>query len=245
MKKLFLLLCIIAMLSCGYALAEEAAHTMRVANCEEWVSLRESPDNHSERLAKVPVNACVDVYRYEGNYAYCCFEGTYGYIIGDYLEEIRYQYHWERANAEGARAFIREMNEKAGYEVLVNVRDEETGFIEGSLWTVANIAGNPSAQLKISHGSADFMIWVNLEDRHDPILKEVYAEAARYFATDDKEAGMKMYDELESEFEKEYRRNTGEEFVKVEKEDRIGRYFYSYKDDDGMEKLWIFMGYLD
>lgn len=65
---------------------------MQVVNCDEWVSLRFSPDNQSERLAKVPLGAVVeDVYSFDCNsFFYCSYNGHSGYILRDYLQPYKY-----------------------------------------------------------------------------------------------------------------------------------------------------------
>lgn len=79
--------CALAMLA---AMAEDVVYVgdMTVVNCEEWVSLREAPDTSSKRLKKVPLGAVVTDGAWEdgqGDFMYCCYEGTYGYILSRYL----------------------------------------------------------------------------------------------------------------------------------------------------------------
>ncbi|MBQ2956332.1 MAG: SH3 domain-containing protein [Clostridia bacterium] len=61
-----------------------------VTNCNEEVSLRAAPGSSSERLAWVPKNTAVQALDAENGYFYVCYEGTYGYISGDYLAYIGY-----------------------------------------------------------------------------------------------------------------------------------------------------------
>ena len=67
----------------------EITDTMRVFNCDSWVSLRELPAQNSERLKKVPLGALVyQCEKSEKGFAYCQYEGVYGYILYKYLEPI-------------------------------------------------------------------------------------------------------------------------------------------------------------
>ena len=66
------------------------ADTMRVVNCEEWVSLRREPDANSERLEYVPLGAEVyDCQWYSDEFIYGEYEGQYGYILSQYLTRVR------------------------------------------------------------------------------------------------------------------------------------------------------------
>lgn len=71
------------------ALAEgESLGTLRVCNCEEWVSLRKKPKTSSDRLVKVPLGALVtDCVRENDEFIYCTYEGKNGYILAEYLEK--------------------------------------------------------------------------------------------------------------------------------------------------------------
>ena len=62
---------------------------MRIANCDEWVSLREHPDTDSDRLAKVPLGDYVEAYMYSPNpdfYVCETADGKVGFILVKYLE---------------------------------------------------------------------------------------------------------------------------------------------------------------
>ena len=81
MKRI--LICLLALsLLCGAALAEYRV----VANCQEWVSLREAPNTASARLKKVPLGATVDALEDVGDFALCEYDGATGYILNEYLE---------------------------------------------------------------------------------------------------------------------------------------------------------------
>ena len=74
---------------CATALGEtEWYGTMMVDNCEEWVSLRDGPGTGCGRLAKVPLYAIVTDAEHNdfcGDFIYCCYDGTWGYIKAEYL----------------------------------------------------------------------------------------------------------------------------------------------------------------
>ena len=69
------------------ALAEEYYPEMTVVNCEDWVSLRQSPDKSSKRLKKVPLGATVtECTRVSSNFFRCQYEGVQGYVLAEYLQ---------------------------------------------------------------------------------------------------------------------------------------------------------------
>lgn len=62
------------------------AGTMKVVNCDEWVSLRKAPDKDSSRIAKVPLGASVkNCYWETSEFVYAEYNGQGGYILGEYL----------------------------------------------------------------------------------------------------------------------------------------------------------------
>lgn len=63
--------------------------SMRVVNCNEWVSLRKSPSTGAARLVKVPLGAMVhNCYWETAQFVYAEYNGQSGYILGEYLEAI-------------------------------------------------------------------------------------------------------------------------------------------------------------
>lgn len=73
------------LLSASAALAEN----MMVVNCDEWVSLRQSPDTSSERLMKVPLYETVEDCEWVGNgFVRCAYLGVTGYILDKYLAPV-------------------------------------------------------------------------------------------------------------------------------------------------------------
>ena len=83
---LFLLLCMV--LTSIPALADsEYIGNMEVVNCNEWVSLRESPSTRSERLVKVSLGAIVsNCQQVNDAWIYAEYDGYNGYILAEYLE---------------------------------------------------------------------------------------------------------------------------------------------------------------
>lgn len=82
------LLVLMLIAGCFTAFADyEVSDTMQVVKCEEWVSLREEPDIHAERLAYVQlgefVTGCV---KEDAKFIKCTYRGQTGYILADYLK---------------------------------------------------------------------------------------------------------------------------------------------------------------
>lgn len=63
------------------------AGTLTVVNCNEWVSLRSTPDSHSEKLAEVPLWANVEAYYCNSEWYQCQYNGVWGYILSEYLTD--------------------------------------------------------------------------------------------------------------------------------------------------------------
>ena len=59
--------------------------TLRVVNCQSWVSLREYANKNSYRVATVPLGATVEAYYYNSEYTECYYKGMHGYIMSTYL----------------------------------------------------------------------------------------------------------------------------------------------------------------
>ena len=79
----------------GYILSEYLASTasvpvglgdMQIANCDAWVSLRESPNTSSSRLMQVPLGAVVtDCMQAANGFIECSYSDVRGYILAEYL----------------------------------------------------------------------------------------------------------------------------------------------------------------
>ena len=83
---LFLLLCMV--LAAMPVMADsEYIGNMEVVNCNEWVSLRESPSTSSKRLVKVSLGAIVsNCEQLNEDWIYAEYDGYSGYILAMYLE---------------------------------------------------------------------------------------------------------------------------------------------------------------
>ena len=68
-----------------------ASPVMRVVNCNEYVSLRESPDTKSKRLKKVYLGEFViECFDAENGFTLCTYDNSTGYVQSKYLEETTY-----------------------------------------------------------------------------------------------------------------------------------------------------------
>ena len=239
--KRFLTLCVAIALLCQPCLAENALRQMRVANCEEWVSLREEADVHSERVAKVPYGAVVDVFGSEGMFMLCCYNGAYGYILSDYLEELGYEEYGMRFTIEEGMRYMRMVNEAAGREILSFPRIEDC--VDGGDEVVGDVVGVVDGTMEIAEAHY-FLVRADFQDRTNPRIRELYVDAAQYFVTLDRAVAEEMFDELMTEFEKEYQRNRGTTYLIVDRYDRVGRYVGVFDDDDGNVRFMAFMGEL-
>lgn len=65
---------------------------MQVSNTDSWVSLRQAATVASERLAKAPKDAIVEVLGEESGFYHVIWDGLQGYIHMDYLEYVTVPY---------------------------------------------------------------------------------------------------------------------------------------------------------
>lgn len=92
MKKLISLLMIAALMLTGTAFARGAyLGTLTVVNCENWVTLRETPSTSAATVARVPYGENVDAYYYNSRFTECYYKGLHGYILSDYLADGLYR----------------------------------------------------------------------------------------------------------------------------------------------------------
>jgi len=86
-KKLSLLLAVVMLIgSMGLtALAGSYLGSLRVVNCQEWVTLRSGPSTSAGTVCKVPLGAVVDGYYYNTEFTECYYNGYHGYILSTYL----------------------------------------------------------------------------------------------------------------------------------------------------------------
>lgn len=69
---------------------------MTVVNCKEWVSLRMKASDASGRVAKVPLGEIVtNCLQVSDKFIYCRYNGLWGYIQAQYLEELEDEPFWE------------------------------------------------------------------------------------------------------------------------------------------------------
>ncbi|MBR4236576.1 MAG: hypothetical protein IKR85_11040 [Clostridia bacterium] len=91
MKRILSALMCVALMICALpiftASAQTVSEVMCVVKCNEWVSLRKSPDKNSTRLEKVHLGELVtECKSAENGFIYCDFDGKKGYILAEYLE---------------------------------------------------------------------------------------------------------------------------------------------------------------
>ncbi len=95
MKKLTALFVVLCMLLAAYpAMADyEYLGDMEVINCDEWVSLRESPSVNARRLLKIPLGDVVrDCEQFSDEWVYGEYNGYCGYILAEYLQSCEAQH---------------------------------------------------------------------------------------------------------------------------------------------------------
>lgn len=87
MKKV--IVCIIACFLVVASATASAKEFLCVTNCEEWISLRETPRTSSDRILKIPLGAMVvSLDREIGDFAYVSYAGNHGYVLKRYLSPI-------------------------------------------------------------------------------------------------------------------------------------------------------------
>ena len=59
--------------------------TMRIVNCDSWVTLRSSPSTHASAVTRIPLGATVEAYQYNDPFAECYYNGMHGYVLNQYL----------------------------------------------------------------------------------------------------------------------------------------------------------------
>ena len=75
----------------GPALYKVEGPNMKVVNCTSYVSLRAKRSKSAKRLAKVPLGAAVLAFPEAGEekgFLWCLYQGTYGFILKEYLQPI-------------------------------------------------------------------------------------------------------------------------------------------------------------
>ena len=59
--------------------------TLRVVNCNSWVTLRSSPSTKASTVARIPLGAYVEAYKYNDQFYECYYNGMHGYVLRKYL----------------------------------------------------------------------------------------------------------------------------------------------------------------
>lgn len=77
----------------NYPIAEFFNPTVPVlwsANCNEFITLRDAPDG--KLLTKIPKDAVMELYSWNGKYAKVCYDGKVGYVLTNYIlpEDVNY-----------------------------------------------------------------------------------------------------------------------------------------------------------
>ena len=59
--------------------------SLRVINCESWVTLRSSPSTQASTVTRIPLGAYVEAYKYNSEFAECYYKGMHGFVLRRYL----------------------------------------------------------------------------------------------------------------------------------------------------------------
>ena len=59
--------------------------SLKVVNCQSWVTLRRYPSTSADSVTKVPLGAWVEAYAYNSEFTECYYNGLHGYILSSYL----------------------------------------------------------------------------------------------------------------------------------------------------------------
>ena len=59
--------------------------SMRIVNCDSWVTLRSEPSTHASTVTRVPLGEYVQAYKYNDKFMECYYNGMHGYILKNYL----------------------------------------------------------------------------------------------------------------------------------------------------------------
>ncbi len=95
--------------------------SMRVVNCDEWVSLRDAPNQNAKRLAKVPLDAVVSFCIVEtDDYCFCEYNGQTGYILRKYLEAA-----WLKEARTNYSGYRKISSDKVEGELLLEFQHEQ------------------------------------------------------------------------------------------------------------------------
>ena len=59
--------------------------SMRIVNCNSWVTLRSSPSTKASAVTRIPLGEYVQAYKYNDRFAECYYNGMHGFVLNDYL----------------------------------------------------------------------------------------------------------------------------------------------------------------
>ena len=59
--------------------------SLRVINCNNWVTLRANPSTKASSVTRIPLGARVEAYKYDGQFYECYYNGMHGYVLSKYL----------------------------------------------------------------------------------------------------------------------------------------------------------------
>ncbi|MBQ8137000.1 MAG: SH3 domain-containing protein [Clostridia bacterium] len=145
MKRFVWILLVLALI-CQTAFAEMTYYgTMTVVNCQEWVSLRASPDTSAKRLKRVPLDSIVTDAEWSddcGDFLYCCYDGVYGYILSKYLEP------WEEEEPAGEERYTSDLGFSFFFDPSL-MRVGEEGSEDGQSLIVEADTGDGPVYLEI------------------------------------------------------------------------------------------------
>lgn len=87
--KQILALAMTLLLLCGSALAAEIGSSLKVVDCNEYISLREEPSKAAGVLAKIPLKARVAMMdEASDGFWKVSYQGKEGYALSSYLREV-------------------------------------------------------------------------------------------------------------------------------------------------------------
>ena len=59
--------------------------SMRVVNCDSWVTLRSSPSTSASTVTRIPKGEYVQAYKYNSQFYECYYNGMHGFVLNKYL----------------------------------------------------------------------------------------------------------------------------------------------------------------
>ena len=144
MKRMILILLCLMMAVTSACAQGEYIGSMKVVNCEEWVSLRSKPDARAERLVKVPLGAIVKNCSVQSKtFTYAEYDGRCGFIASEYLIPAEAEYmalgdlrvancsDWVNMRAEPGKESKRMAKVPLGAR-FENCTAAENGFVYGT-----------------------------------------------------------------------------------------------------------------